>query len=139
MQLPRLFFGASGTSGILALACILDSRPRIISDEESPFVEDFMGPRANLQKEPDRLRGTSLGLAGLDQDRLLASAPGACAWATPFRPFLAKTGGSRGVFVFIAIIFPVRAYRRFIWVSVQASIFLVLLRTSERLGSFFYW
>ena len=54
MQLPRLFFGASGTSGILALACILDSRPRIISDEESPFVEDFMGPRANLQKEPDR-------------------------------------------------------------------------------------
>ena len=31
------------------------------------------------------------GLRGL----ILPSAPGVCAWATPFCPFLAKTGGSR--------------------------------------------
>ena len=37
-----------------ALACILDSRPRIICDEDSPFAEDFMGPRANLRMEPGR-------------------------------------------------------------------------------------
>ena len=39
---------------------------------------------------------------------------------------------------FVAIIFlPVPAYRRFIWVSVQASKFLVLLRTSEKMGHLF--
>ena len=74
-------------------ACILESRPWIIIDEEHRFGQGSIGPRANLQKEPDRLRGTSLGLAGLDQDRLLASAPGA--WVPPFCPFHAKTGGSR--------------------------------------------
>ena len=82
------------------------------------------------------LHGTSFGLPELEQDRLLASAPGARAWATPFCPFLAKTGDSRWDFFFVAIIFSVSAYRRFIWVSVQASNFLVLLRTSERLGNF---
>ena len=40
------------------------------------------------------LRGTSFGLQELVQDRLLASALGARAWATPFCPFLANTGGS---------------------------------------------
>ena len=41
------------------------------------------------------LRGTSIGLPSLDQDRLLASAPGGRAWTPPFFPFLAKTGDSR--------------------------------------------
>ena len=59
-------------------------------------------------------------------------------WATPFCPFLAKTGGSQWE-VLSRLSFPVPAYRRFIWVSVQASIFLVLLHTSERLGVFFFW
>ena len=36
-------------------------------------------------------RTTGAGLRGL----ILTSAPGVCAWATPFCPFLAKTGGSR--------------------------------------------
>ena len=52
--------------------------------------------------------------------------------ATPFCPFLAKTGGSRWDF-FVTIVLPVQASRRFAWVSVQASIFLVLLRLK---GSF---
>ena len=78
------------------------------------------------------LRGTSFGFPELDQDRLLASAPRGRAWATPFRPFPAKTGGSRWDF-FCREIFRVPAYRRLIWVSVQAFKFLVL-RTSERTG-----
>ena len=82
------------------------------------------------------LRGTSFGLRDLVEDRLLASAPGARAWATPFCRVLANTGGTRWFF-FVAIIFPVQAYRRFVWVSVQASIFLVQLHRSERLGIFF--
>ena len=36
-------------------------------------------------------RTTGAGLRGL----ILTSAPGVCAWATPFCPFHAKTGGSR--------------------------------------------
>ena len=63
--------------------------------------------------------------------RLPESVPGCPGpGATPFCPFLAETGGSRWIF-FVAIIFPVPAYRRLIWVSLQASDFLVLLRTSE--------
>ena len=51
-------------------------------------------------------------------------------------PSLRKQAALNGIFL-VAIIFPVAAYRRFIWVSVQASMFLVLLHTSERLGIFF--
>ena len=97
------------------LACILDSRPRINSDEESPFAEDFMGPRAKLQIEPGRSsreppldyqRWTKIGLSS----RLPEPVPGYPGpWATPFCPFLAKTGGSRWAFFFVAIIFPVQA------------------------------
>ena len=83
------------------------------------------------------LRGTSFGLPELDQDKLLASAPGARTWASPFFPFLANRRLSMGFF-FVAIIFPVLAYRGFIWVSVQAFSFLVLQRTSDTLGIFFY-
>ena len=32
----------------------MDLRPRIISDEESPYAEDVMGPPANLQLETGR-------------------------------------------------------------------------------------
>ena len=54
------------------------------------------GPRANLRQESGRFfaghhRTTGAGPSGL----IIASAPGVCAWATPFCPFLAKTGGSR--------------------------------------------
>ena len=98
-----------------ALACILDSRPMIISDEESPFAEDFMGPRANLRMEPGRSsrepplnyqRWTKISLS----PRLPEAVPGCPGpWATPFCPFLAKTGGSRwAYFFFVAIIFPVQ-------------------------------
>ena len=64
--------------------------------------------------------------AGAGSSRLiLASAPGVCAWATPFCPFLAKTGGSRWDFAAIFFFLPVRSYRRCIWVSVLASTLLV--------------
>ena len=46
-----------------------------------------------------------------------------------FAPSSRKQAALDGIF-FVAIIFPVQEYRRFIWVSLQASIFLVLLRTS---------
>ena len=80
------------------------------------------------------LRGTSFGLPALDQDRLLASTAGARAWAPLFCTFLAALDGI--VFVATTFFFLVQAYRRIVWVSVQASIFLVLLRMSERLGTF---
>ena len=67
-------------------------------------------------------RTMGAGLRGL----ILPSAPGVCAWATPFCPFLAKTGGSRWDRVAKYIIFlPVRSCKRSIWVSVLASNFQV--------------
>ena len=67
----------------------------------------------------DYRRWTKIGLPS----RLPESVPGYPGpWATTFCPFLAKTGGSRWDF-FVTIIFPVPAYRRFIWVSEQTSIF----------------
>ena len=57
---------------------------------------------------------------------ILPSAPGVCAWATPFCPFLAKTGGSRWDRVAKYNFFlPVRSYKRSIWVSVLAFSFQV--------------
>ena len=35
-------------------ACILESIPLIINDEERPFAERFIGPRVCLRKEPGR-------------------------------------------------------------------------------------
>ena len=77
-------------------------------------------------------RTTGAGPSGL----ILASAPRVCAWATSFSPFLAKTGGSRRDFVTIYSFRPVRSHRRCIWVSVLASILLVLLQVgmSENLS-----
>ena len=71
--------------------------------------------------------------------RLPESVPGCPGpWATPFSPFLAKTGGSRWDLLSL-LFFLVAAYKRFIWVSVQASNFLVplLVRTPEKTGSLF--
>ena len=56
-------------------------------------------------------------------------------WPLRFAPSSRTQAVLDGIF-FVAIIFPVHAYR-FIWVSVQASIFLVIIRASERLGIFF--
>ena len=102
-----------------------------ISDQESPFCRFAEGPtgtRANLRQESGRssrdiITTTGAGSSGL----ITAPAPGVRAWATPFCPFLAKTGGSMRFFVAI-IFFPVRAYRRSVYISVQASIILVLLQ-----------
>ena len=41
------------------------------------------------------LRGISPDYGSGPSGLIIASAPGVCAWATPFCPFLAKTGGSR--------------------------------------------
>ena len=73
------------------------------------------GPRATLRQEQCRSsqghhRTTRAGPSGL----ILASAPGVCAWAAPFCPFLAKTGGSRWDFIAIYFVLPVRSSRRFI-------------------------
>ena len=48
-----------------------------------------------------RHRTTGAGPSGL----ILASAPGVYSWATPFCPFLAKTGGFRWEFVAIYVFF----------------------------------
>ena len=78
------------------------NRDGIISDQESPFcrfAEGPTGPRAILRQESGRpsrgiLATTGAGPSGL----FISSAPGVRAWATPFCPFLAKTGGSRWIF-----------------------------------------
>ena len=70
----------------------------IISDQESPFgrfTECPIGPRANLRKESGRSSWAIIGTTGDGPSGLIASAPGVRAWATPFRPLLAKTGRSR--------------------------------------------
>ena len=91
------------------------------------FCRKVHGPRANLRQEPCRSSRGITGLRGAGPSRLnLASAPGVCAWATPFCPFLAKTGGSRwDFFRDIFLFLPVQSYRRFIRVSVLASNLLV--------------
>ena len=107
------------------------NRNGIISDQGSPlgrFAEDPTGPRANLRQESgrssrDMIETTGVGPSGL----ITASAPGVRDWATPFCRILTKTGGSMRFFVAI-IFFPVRAYRRSVYISVQASIILVLLQ-----------
>ena len=70
----------------------------IISDQESPFgrfTECPIGPRANLRKESGCSSRDIMETTGAGPSGLLASAPGGRAWATPFCPFLAKTGGYR--------------------------------------------
>ena len=89
----------------------------IISGHESPFCRFAVGPRTACKFAARATsffaghhRTTGAGPTGL----ILASAPGFSARATPFFPFLAKTGGSRWNFIAISFVFPVRAYRRFI-------------------------
>ena len=93
------FFWVLPTSSELCpRADILESGPWIISDQESPFcrfAESSVGPRANLRKEPALSSREILWAMGAGPSGLIASAPGVRAWATPFCPFLAKTGGSR--------------------------------------------
>ena len=109
------------------------NRDEVISDQESPFRcfdEGSVGPRANLRKESGRSSRDITGTTGAGPSGLIASDPGVRAWATPFCPFRAKTGGSRWDFC-RDYFFPVRAYRQSIWVSLKASFFLVLLHRSE--------
>ena len=80
------------------------NRDGTISDQESPFcrlAEGSIGPRANLREESGRSSRDIIGTTGAGPSGLLASSPGARAWATPFCPFLAKTGGSRWDFIAI--------------------------------------
>ena len=118
------------------------NRDGIISDLESPFcrfAEGPTGPRANLRQEAGRSSRDITGLrelvqVGLLQPRLPVSVPGPLCFA----PSLRKQAALGGIVV--AIIFlPVRAYRRSIWVSVQASILPVPLHRSEWLGIFHSW
>ena len=61
------------------------------------------------------LRGTSRDYGGRSKWAYASLGSGVSARATPFCPFLAKTGGSRWDFSrYISFFFPVRAYRRFI-------------------------
>ena len=69
-------------------------------------------------------RITGAGTKGL----ILASAPGVSARVTLFCPFFVKTGGTRWDILAMYFVFSVQAYRRFISVSVQASILLALLQ-----------
>ena len=118
------------------------NREGIISDQEGPFcrfAEGPAGPRANLLQESGRPSRDIIATTGADPSGLItAPALGVRAWATPFCPFLAKTGGYRWDFS-RDYFFPVRAYRRSVWVSVQASILLALLHRSEWLGIFLSW
>ena len=89
----------------------------IVSGHDSPFCRFAEGPRTAckfaVRATPffaGHHRTTGAGPTGL----ILASAPGVSARATPFCPFLAKTGGSRWDFIAIYFVFPVPAYRRFI-------------------------
>ena len=75
------------------------NRDGIISGQESPFcrfAEGPTGPRANLRQESGRSSRDIIATTGAGPSGLFtAPAPGVRAWATPFSPFLAKTGGSR--------------------------------------------
>ena len=76
----------------------------IISRHDSPFcrLAVVLGPRAHLRQEPRRSSGGHHRTAGAGpRGLILASAPGVSARATPFCPFLAKTGGSRWDFIAI--------------------------------------
>ena len=126
----HLFLVLPTSSELCPRAGILESR----RDNQRPrkpvchFAEGPTGPRGNLRQESGRsswdiIETTGAGPSGL----IIASAPGVRAWANPFCPFPAQTGGSRWDFC-RDYFFPVEAYRRSIWVSVQASILLVLLQ-----------
>ena len=121
------------SSDVCPRAGILESRPWIIIDQYSPFcrfASDSIGPRASFRKEPGRFARDMLWTTGPGPSGGLASAPGVRARATQFCPFIVKTGD---------FFFVVRAYRRFVWVLVQASIFLVLLDKLDLLGIFLSW
>ena len=81
------------------------NRDGIISDQENllgRFAEGPTGPRANFRQESGRSSRDIIKITGAGPSGLIkASAPGARAWATPFCPFLAKTGGSRWDFIAI--------------------------------------
>ena len=89
----------------------------------------------------DDLRGSRLGLLVLDKygplppqlPEPVSGYPGSR--AAPFCPS-GKQAKLDGHVRFVATIFPVQPWRRFLWGSVQASIFLVLLHTSKEWGSF---
>ena len=96
---PALFFWCFRPARNYAPGQAYWNRDGIISDQESPFcrfAEGSIGPRANLRKESGRSSRDIIGTTGAGPSGLIiASAPGVRAWATPFCPFLAKTGGSR--------------------------------------------
>ena len=104
-----------------------------------------MAPRANLQREPDRCSRDLLGTTGAGPRwvyRLGYLSP--CQEVQGRGPLRFASSSQKqaaldGIFFLSRLCFPVHDYRRFIWVSVQASIFLVLRRTLERLGFVFYW
>ena len=94
------------SSELCPRAGILESRPWISSDQESPFcrfTEGSIGPRASLRREPGRSSRDILWTRGAGPSRILASAPGARAWALRFTPSLRKQAALDGIFV--AIIF----------------------------------
>ena len=56
MSVPplHLFLVLPTRSELCPRACILESRPWVISDQEIPFAESSIEPRAKLRKEPGR-------------------------------------------------------------------------------------
>ena len=91
--------------------------PRIISDEENPYAEDFIGPAANMHLRPGRSSGeppwtTSAG----PRQSVVAPTPRVRVrvprvLGRSVCPFLAKNRRhSIGIFAFVTIIFPVPVF-----------------------------
>ena len=112
------------------------NRDGIISDQESPFCRVAEGPpepRANWRQESGISLRDIIATTGPGSSRpFIASAPGVRAWATPFCPFHAKTGGSR--WDFCRDLYLQFEHTDGIWGSVQVYVFLTLLHWSEMTG-----
>ena len=116
-RLSTFFLVLPTGSELYPRAGILESRrdnyrPR----QPYPFAEGPTGPRANLRPESGRSSRDTIGLrelvrVGLLQPRLPESVPGPLRFAPSLRKQAALDG------ILLRLFFPVRAYRRSMWVS----------------------
>ena len=131
-RLCTFFLVLPTSSELCPRAGILESRPWIISDQESPFAEGSIGPRSNLRKELSRSSRDILWTTGAGPRSSLGSRSpclGHSVLPLPCEHMRLSMG------FLLRLFFPVQAYKRFIWVSVQASFFLVVLSNSSYLSA----